>query len=1406
MKKTRTTKLRQTKQQQQQNDTITTQTQFETETQKQTQQQEDEEIINEVSYAVDYKHKTVEEKYTKMSHLQHILEVPDTYIGSVLSVTDNTFVYDPETNRMIEKEITYNEGLYKIYDEILVNAFDQCVRLNEKATLQSQISKKLAKPTPEVNLDTKIYPTYNIYVDINVESNTIRIRNDGEGIPAVIHKDHGIYVPELIFGNLLTGSNYDKAEKRITGGKNGYGSKICNIFSSYFRIETIDIENRLKYEQTFTNNMSNKTEPVLTKIEKNDDIYPYTEFIFSPDLKWFKLGDDDIQRAKALDGTYQIMIKRVYDISACVPEYTNVYLNGQKLQINKFEDYVNMFIGADTPRVVYKPHRWWDVVVSVSNDHSFEQVSFVNGCWTIKGGKHVDYISKKLSDELAKHKNAVKNELKAKYIKDNMTIFVKCHIINPSFNSQTKTTLITSFKEFGSRPVFNDEEIAKMADLGILERASQLSQFKIHSELKKTDGVKKSKLSDIEKLTDADYAGTAKSSKCALILTEGDSAKTMALKARGELTIEQQSYIGIFPLRGKMLNVKEAKLKTIMNNEEIKSIKRILGLKQDVDYSTNISSLRYGSVIVMTDADADGDHIKGLFINFIHCGWRSLLMRNDFIKTIIMPIVKVYKKNHEPLSFYTLRDFEQWTRENNGGKGWEPKYFKGLGSYYEKDDIKNVFSTIIQYMWKDEDIIVDRKIPKNKKKITMESLSRSQSVQSLQSLINGNEQNQITLENTFEDVSNVEREGEENENDEKESANEGEEGKNEITYIDLGKCKMNICDYALDMAFKQEYVSDRKIWLQSVNPHDVQDNIMKNLTFDEFINERLKYFSIADNERSIPSIIDGFKPGQRKIIYGFINHGKIKDTGIKVSQIAGKISEMTEYEHGEQSLYKAIISMAQDYVGSNNLNLLSPLGSFGTRVANGEDSASPRYIFVNLEKITNIIFNETDNALLKNQIYDGELIEPEYFAPILPMVLMNGSIGIGTGFSTDIPQFHPFDICNCLIKKMKGLDYNEPIPWYRGFRGTIAKNPKKTTKYDVFGKYEFVSDDKHTKQTKRRRKIDDIEVDEINKNQINVIEIPIGKACKSFTKYKSFVENLEIGDEKRKKKIITSVKINEHVFKQNVYIEFDRGELMKMLNPDDSKLIKYLDLKKSINISNMELFNVNGKLQKYNSVKEIIDEFYEFRLGLYNQRLELLRRRAELKYAILCAKIQFMMAVSNDEIIIYKRKKDVIVKELEEKEYPKYNEKWKELGYVDDTGTYDYLLHTQLTSFTEEQIEKIIEKRNKVEAELDWLDKQTGQTLWLIDIKKFKDAYIEKMKVWYEYYDGIGLENDPYAKYFQTQSQSQSQSQSGNGNSVQESKTDDLLIRQQKEHKKIQITKKQDSKPELKKIIISKTN
>jgi DNA topoisomerase-2 len=1167
---------------------------------------------------------SIEEIYQKKTHHQHVLDIPDTYIGSPDLDIKEMWIYNSESGTMEKKEINMVPGLYKIFDEILVNSRDHKIR------------DKTCK---------------NIKITTDKVTGRITVENDGTGIDVIMHKEHKIYVPELIFGNLLTSTNYEETGK-IVGGKNGYGAKLANIFSTEFTIETLDSKRNKLYKQTFTDNMFTINEPVVETVPAKKK--SYTKISFIPDYKRFSLKN-------LTNDMIGLFHKRVYDIAGCTN--VTVTLNDVEIKLKSFEQYIKMFYKELPSDLIYEEcGERWKVGAIFDSDAGFNHMSFTNGIWTYQGGNHVlhvlDQICSKLLDHI-KSKNKTVN-VKSSHIRDNLTLFIDCVIEDPSFSSQTKEFMTSKISTFGSKCEISDDFITRLSKTGIVEQVIKFAEFKEMSDLKKTDGKKITNLRGIDKLCDAEWAGGRKAKQCTLILTEGDSAKAFALS--GLEVIGREKY-GVFPLKGVPINAREATAAQLLKNKEFTNIKQIMGLKQNKKYN-DVSQLRYGSILILTDQDVDGTHIKGLLINMFHTFWPSLLKIDGFIQSMATPIVKVYKKTDtkktKPTIFHTITDYKNWvdiTLKGDTSK-WLIKYYKGLGTSTEKEAIAcfNDFEDkIISYVW---DIVEEP----NQVELKIDNKKTSK---------------KKSKKDDSDDESGV---------DEKKPVDdEDDEGdNNDIT--DMNSKSYN----ALILAFDKTKTDARKNWLYNYDKNDVIVKQSGNVTISDFINKDLIHFSSYNVLRAIPSLCDSFKPSQRKVLSGCFKR-KIENHEIKVAQLGAYIAEHTEYHHGEKSLFGTIINMAQNFVDSNNINLLLPLGNFGYRRQGGNEAASERYIFTKLNKLTAYIFRSEDTFVLTHQYEDGVQIEPVNYAPIIPMVLVNGVKGIGTGFSTTIPSFNPMDI----IKNIELMvNKKNPVlihPWYNGFKGKITKTD--TYRYQSTGVYEI-----------------------IDENTVRITEIPIDQTT---DKYKLFLEDAYVVDKKPTKKqfLVSAVDLggNNSI---NFVLTFYGNCLQKIIK--ERTIEKTLKLTSSIAISNMYLHNSSGVVTKYEVIEDIFNEFYEYRLEIYKKRKAYMVRHIANQMNILKYKVQFIQDVLSGKIIINKQKKAAIIEKLEKLGYPKLA---TDIDAVEDDKTYRYVTDMQLFSLTQDMIDDLDNEYMLKKKEYDDYLNTPETTIWLRELDEFKDKY-----------------------------------------------------------------------------------
>ncbi|KAM8795340.1 DNA topoisomerase 2-alpha [Eudromia elegans] len=1138
---------------------------------------------------------SVERIYQKKTQLEHILLRPDTYIGSVELVTQQMWVYDEDVG-MNCRDVTYVPGLYKIFDEILVNAADNKQRDKAMSCIK---------------------------VTIDPENNTISVWNNGKGIPVVEHKVEKVYVPALIFGQLLTSSNYDDDEKKVTGGRNGYGAKLCNIFSTKFTVETACREYKKVFKQTWTDNMGKAGEMKLKYFDGED----YTCITFQPDLSKFKMTilDKDI---------VALMSRRAYDIAGSTKD-VKVFLNGKRLPVKGFRSYVDLYLKdkvdetGNTLKVIHEePNSRWEVCLTLS-EKGFQQVSFVNSIATTKGGRHVDYVADQIVTkliEVVKKKNKNGVGVKPFQVKNHMWIFVNALIENPTFDSQTKENMTLQAKNFGSTCKLSEKFIKGAVGCGIVESILNWVKFKAQTQLnKKCSAVKHTKIKGVPKLDDANDAGSKNSIDCTLILTEGDSAKTLAVSGLG--VVGRDKY-GVFPLRGKILNVREASHKQIMENAEINNLIKIVGLQYKKNYEDHesLKSLRYGKIMIMTDQDQDGSHIKGLLINFIHHNWPSLL-RHNFLEEFITPIIKV-SKNKEEIPFYSIPEFEEWKNNTQNHNSWKIKYYKGLGTSTSKE-AKEYFADMARHR---------------------------------------------------------------------------------IGFKYSGPED----DAAITLAFSKKKVEERKEWLTNFMEDRRQRKLRglsedylygKNsnwLTYNDFINKELVLFSNADNERSIPSLVDGLKPGQRKVLFTCFKRNDKRE--VKVAQLAGSVAEMSSYHHGEASLMMTIINLAQNFVGSNNLNLLQPIGQFGTRLHGGKDSASPRYIFTMLSPLARLVFPPMDDNVLRFLYDDNQRVEPEWYIPIIPMVLINGAEGIGTGWSCKIPNFDIREVVNNIRRLMEGEEPLPMLPSYKNFKGTI----------DELGPNQYVISG---------------EVSILDSTTIEISELPV----RTWTQtYKEQVLEPMLNGTEKTPPLITDYK--EYHTDTTVKFIVKMSE-EKLAEAEAVGLHKVFKLQTNLTCNSMVLFDHVGFLKKYESPQDILKEFFELRLRYYSLRKEWLIGMLGADCAKLSNQARFILEKIDGKIVIENKPKKELIQVLIQRGYESDPVKaWKESQNKEEeeeeadsdkesaptTGPdFNYLLNMPLWYLTKEKKDELCKQRDNKEKELENLKRKSSSDLWKEDLAAF---------------------------------------------------------------------------------------
>ena len=1067
------------------------------------------------------------ESIQKLTHVEHILKRPDSYVGPV------SRVYEPYWVRVGDgfekKMLAYSPALLKIFDEILVNAIDR----------------------------NSMYPksTTAISVSIDRETGVISVENNGPlgGIAIQMHEKEGIWNPELTFGHLLTSTNYDDNQKRVVGGRNGYGAKLANVYSTKFTVTIKDGENKKKYTQTWTNNMRTCEPPKLSAHAANTSSVCIS---FIPE--WYLFGMSAME-----DDIYSIFEKRVYDANVCTSTNCKVKFQGEVLTKCPLNVYAKMYTKSE--EVVMATSDNWTVCVAPSDD-GFEQVSFVNGICTTKGGTHVDHATNVISTGIIEEMKK-KIQLRPHQVKNAFMIFVKATLVNPSFGSQVKSDCTLKPQEFGSKFEPPKAFVKNVLKTSIQAELMALSKFKEMKELKKTDGNRRSKITGIPKLDDANKAGTTDSEKCTLIVTEGDSAKTLAVAG---LSVVGRDHYGVFPLRGKCKNVRDASVKQLMDNKEFNDLKKILGLQQDKVYTT-LAELRYGRLMIMTDADADGSHIKGLILNMIHFFWPSLLDLG-FVVSMVTPIIKAVK-GASVKSFYTDSAFRDWY--GDGKTGWKIKYYKGLGtstSVEAREYFKIISDLTVRF----------------------------------------------------------------------------------DTDVDTTK--------SVVLAFDKTRADDRKRWLlesteKKPSELEVAYGSVDKLGITDFIHKDLVNFSLADLRRSIAHMSDGLKPSQRKVLYACFNRNLTGE--MKVAQLAAYVSEKTSYHHGEVSLADTIVKLAHSFVGSNNIHLLEPCGQFGTRLMGGKDASQPRYIFTKLTKQARQLYDQRDDAILDYLDDDGKSIEPEHFVPVIPTVLVNGTEGIGTGFSCYVPPYNPSDIRENIDRVLAGKAMVPMKPWFKGFKGPMLAD----------GCGSWMAEGLWSTKGKG----------------LKITELPPGRWTQDFKEYLDTLID---------KKVIQNYTNNSTTDQ----VDFD------IVGYEGNSVVKDFKMQKTFHTTNMHLFHPTRGIHKYESPEAILTDFVDIRMDAYKKRKAHMIDVLEKKMKKNSNMSRFVDMVINDKLVVFKRKKQALEDEMETL-FDKLND------------SFDYLLHIKTYQYTQEAVLALNEETAHMGAELEALRGTTLIDMWKMDLK-----------------------------------------------------------------------------------------
>ena len=1143
----------------------------------------------------EYKHKAVASaqaatkqlNYEKLSLHDQILLRPDTYIGSVKTVSSTDAVWTLAANDtteepqqqdnddakmsddeqptprtassfVIRKEfVPINDGLLRIFIEVLSNAIDNVWR-----SLQAQVVPK--------------------FIKVDISKSCVKVWNDGRNIPIALHETEKIPIPELIFGNLLTSSNYNDAEERKTSGRNGYGVKLSNIFSKRFKLTVFNRDEGVVYTQEWRDNMKIKDSPSLARkgfpktVEDGKNGFTCVEF--EPDFARFGCTEfsEEMQR---------VLSKFVYDAAMTVSiNKVQVMLNGSIVPVSKLTDYVNMYFTVPPKNVMSLQSS--DSYVVLAPAKEWTCVSFVNGIFTRDGGVHVDKWLEALFRPVLDKLNSGggnKKPLDMRDIKKHFFVFVFADLDKPSFDTQSKHKLNGPAVTVDVKPT-HIQKLLKWDFVQQIEESQKLKDmltFQKETERRKGQG-------KIEKLEDANWAGKPGKS-CVLCLCEGDSAKTYVVSGMkyGMQGFKGRDQIGVMPLRGKFVNVKNASSTLLVKNKELIAITRTLGVQYGVDYTVdeNFNKLRYKKLLSVCDADVDGFHITGLLLNLFHTLYPTLLQRKGFFGFLRIPIIKVMQGPKKlPLSFYYQQQALDYIAANKVASK-DVKYFKGLGTGQETD-VKQDFGKRIVHFVKDEQ-----------------------------------------------------------------------------------------ADKMMDQVFGSEESDFRKRWLMEYKPMTtypvIADGQIEDLSVSNFLNLEMINYSIDHCRRAIPSLVDGLKESSRKVLFGAFKKGlKYSGEAMKVAQFANYVADVTHYHHGEKNLQETITKMAQRFVGSNNLPLLYNAGMFGSRSEYGNDAADGRYIFTKLDSVSSLLFRQEDEPYLTTRYDDGAAIEPEVYVPVIPLVVVNGvQGGIGTGWSSTIPPHNIKDVVGWIKAWLNQQELPVLVPFFRGFKGTVKVEGNKVITQGLFHE---------------------------DKKRYVVTEIPVGRRMLSISKFKEKLEDLEEAD------VLKSI--------DNQSTENQVSYSFLWNKPEVPPTYEKLGLLDSTFTSNMVLYNAEGKLVKYKSVQDIMEDWCEVRFKQYNVRKEGTLKTLQHECKIMYNKVRFIEMVLADKIVLKDKDEEVIVAELEQHKF-------------DKVPDYDYLLNLSVRQLTKKNLGELKSKYEKTLEQSKMIADTPIKVLWERELDELLKGY-----------------------------------------------------------------------------------
>lgn len=1129
----------------------------------------------------------------QLDHREWLLLRPDTHIGEVKPMSLPHLILEPGSGGgdicASIKTVEISPALVRLLIELLMNALDNARRCGTQRFIK---------------------------VSVDAESGVIHIKNDGSTLPiepfAATPDKNTVTVAFSVF---LVSSNYDDEDDRYGAGKNGVGGKGCNVFASEFEVEVVDPPQH--FHQRWENNMTIAHAATIKKVATKT---PSTLVRWRPDYE--RLGMGHVLKDGLSEDEVSVLRGLVYAVSVCAPPKVGVWLDDNKLTLRSTETLVRA-LGAEGPIatdsiLLAHGEQVGDVCFSVSVGARGERspdgvfLAWVNGT-PCNDGTHNKHIMSKVVDALftrvrakTKGKDDPLLNVKPAAVKDEMIVVCTLLVRNPRFTSQQKTELASSVKEFGFSWTPTERFQTQLGKSDLVGRAIELGTRNAEKQL-----VKAMKPRSRDVPAKYEKARKLRSGRAALIITEGDSAQNVATIGVG--VIGRNDY-GIFPIRGKLLNCLNASKKDLLANKEVSDLISILNLDVSRTY-TAADRVDYNHLVILSDQDPDGAHIRGLLIVFIHTLFPSLLEAfPNFIRVFATPLVRstytcpLIGKTDQ--SWFNQHEFHAWcaAREVAGLPLGTIKYYKGLGA------LSSAFAKTL-----------------------------------------------------FQDMD-----------------------KHLVTLTFTGQS----CTESLSQFFEDTKANERKEFLAERYDATRQFNfLLSEASIQTWCEEDVSHFLMYNNTRSLPSAIDGLKTSQRKVLHGCfkLKYVKGRKEDMKVFQMVGAIAAETKYHHGDASLTGTVNKMAAEYPGSNNVALLWGDGQFGSTLRHA--AASSRYVSAFLDPIARFLFPAADDGVLDYIESDGKLVEPHFFCPIVPMLLLNGAEGIGSGWSTYTPQFKPIDVVNRVRLHLHTMypDEDSPpmevgtpealCPWYRGFGGTIERD----------------SDGNFTSYGAMTTHGTNAGV------TIHISALPIGTKEDA-----SYAEDL--------KKTLVDKQICSHandvtqdtddVWKTHISARTTEGALANV------KIEDVLKLKRRLLVSNMHLWDADGKLRRF-TVDEVVAAHAVERDRMYTRRLAAQLACALDEFEFAHAKKRYIKLVRDGLIELKVATKVDLLSQIEECGFPKKN------------GGWSYLTGMPCYAMTDEVYEELERESDDLEVIMERLRQTKVVDVWRLELNELEVALTE---------------------------------------------------------------------------------